>query len=427
MKRIAVLIWLLSLSTSGLLSQASRRLDTTSMAVLGGAWSAGFGDWQLQAEIQKSAYPTLLAEAVGTIKPQPLFRPLVGPNLIGLDPLPGSLPPSGQSVLRALPFPLFAFNLSIPWIKAADSLALRPSLPLVQERDFRQTMVNLVLGYPHLILEQGPSWSQLEYAERMRPTFVLLELGLGDVQAGAITGNPAEITAPSAFAGAFSEISRRLAGTYAEVVVATVPNPLDTPFFLDLTTVSALTGIPVGDLKASFGFVEGDRVTPSGLVQIGDTLAGRRPPLLTADARLPAGLALQVEATVDAYNSTIRSQAAQHRFLVWDLHALAREVRVSGVAAGVRHLTATPEGGFYSPDWLFPSPTGHAVLANRLISLLNSSYGRNFPAVDVDAAAAGDPFASGQVTTPTSQETGAPWLLRGFPVKPGSRGQEGIQ
>lgn len=381
---------------TGVQAQSSRKLDVTSLVVMGGGWSAGYSEFQMLEVRQRAAFPTLMAEAMQTIRPQPLFRPLVGPALLEVNPLPGVLPPVGQSVLRSLPFPLFAFNLSIPWTRVEDSLRRRPTAPLVREQDYRQTMVNLVLGYPHLILEQPPRWTQVEYAERMSPTLVLIQLGLGDVLEGAVVGDPALITSASAFAADFSEIAERMRRTFAEVVVLTVPNPLDAPYFLDLTAAADLLGFSPAELRAGFSLHDQDRITPAGLVQISDFVRGRGPAELSPGAVLPETVVWDVDGAVAAYNTAIRAEATRHGFVVYDLNALARQVRESGVEAGSRRLAGGLYGGFYAPDGLFPTPTAHAVIANQLLLLLNATYQRTFNLVDVDEVAAGDPFLTAE-------------------------------
>jgi hypothetical protein len=383
---------LLTALCAGLHAQPARTVDVTSFVVLGGGWSAGYAEFQLLESRQRAAFPTLMAEAMETVRPQPLFRPLVGPSLLAVNPLPGILPATGQSVLRSLPFPLFAFNVSIPWVRVEDSLRRPPAAPLVRERDFRQTLVNLVLGYPHLILEQPPLWTQVEYAERMSPTLVLIQMGLGDVLEGAVAGDPALITPSSAFAADFSEIAERMRRTFAEVVVLTVPNPLDAPYFLDLTAAADLLGFSTAELKAGFGLRDLDRITPAGLVQISDFVRGRGPAALTSDAVLPEAVVWAVDEAVSAYNATIRAEASRRGFLLYDLNALTRQVRESGVEAGSRRLGGGLQEGFYSSDGLFPSPTAHAVIANQLLLLLNATYSRSFNLVDVDTVAARDPF-----------------------------------
>jgi hypothetical protein len=60
---------------------------------------------------------------------------------------------------------------------------------------------------------------------------------------------------------------------------------------------------------------------------------------------------------------------------------------------GSRRLTADYLGGFYSLDGVHPGATGHAVIANEILELLNRTYGRSFPPIDLQAVLPADPVA----------------------------------
>ena len=79
--------------------------------------------------------------------------------------------------------------------------------------------------------------------------------------------------------------------------------------------------------------------------------------------------------------------------LVYDLHAFFRRVAQEGIAVGSRRLTAEFLGGFYGLNGYYPGATGHALIANELLRLLNNAYGANFPPIDVDAVSLNDPVA----------------------------------
>jgi hypothetical protein len=72
-------------------------------------------------------------------------------------------------------------------------------------------------------------------------------------------------------------------------------------------------------------------------------------------------------------------------------------------------LSATFPSGFYSLDAVYPSATGHALIANDILTFLNQTYQRSFPMIDVSKVAANDPNFS--IAKPGSV-THAPESLR---------------
>lgn len=377
------------------LHAATRPIDPTSFVAVGGGWTAGYADSRLASGYQQFSYPSLMARQMGTIMPLARFRPMDGPLIAGVDLLPGIAPPVSQSTLRALPFPVFTFNLSIPYLTAAESLRRRPEPPVQREGDLKQTLINLVLGYPALLFDAVPLWTQIEYAERMRPTFVIWQPGEGDLLPAVLTGDPSATTPLTSFATDINEAASRLRSTHAQVVVLNLPNPFDAAFFSSLEEVAESYDLTIAELGAVFGLAGGDRVTLVGLVEIAEFYRGRGTGQLSAGAVVkgPDVEAIQVE--LSGLNGVIEHAAAQHGFQLFDLHGFARTVRVSGIEAGGLTLRGRLGGGFYSPDGLFPSPSGQATLAGQLISFLNRVFRTSYPPVDVEAILEQDPFLPG--------------------------------
>src|SRR5262245_41035984 len=104
------------------------RLDPTLVAVLGGGLSAGFSGFKLGGERQLQGWTSLVAPQMGTIIPVPTIREDgLGGVVNAFVPLPGLVPMVRQSGERALPFPFFALNLSVPFLRVGESLRVRPS------------------------------------------------------------------------------------------------------------------------------------------------------------------------------------------------------------------------------------------------------------------------------------------------------------
>lgn len=385
-------------SLCGWASGQKRKLDPTNFVVVGGEIAAGFSDFVLSKEGQEHSFPALMAGQMDTIMPQPLIRDGGPVKVITYDPLPAILPAFNQSSLRDLPFPLFVFNLSIPFLRVSESLSIGPQYPLVHEQDVKQSLVNLILGYPIMILDDPPLWAQVEYAERMAPTFLIVQLGFGDVAEAALSGDASRITSAADFSRDYSLLIQRLRGTHAQILLLNVPDPADTAYFSSVQKVAEAYETTPEFLEARFGLQPSDLITLGGLVEIADSLRGRTTGPLSPEAVLEAEIVAAISAAVASYNSAVNTSAGGD-LPVYDLAGFIREVRDQGVEAGSLHLGGGYLEGFYSSDGMFPTSGGQAVLANRLLEFVNRSWGSNYPPVDAGSIAvkapAGRPLGPG--------------------------------
>jgi hypothetical protein len=263
---------------------------------------------------------------------------------------------------------------------------------LVQTGNPQQTLVNLVLGYPALITGRGkPAWTQLEYAEQMRPTLALVCLGYHEAAEAAAAGNVSFLPEVSAFRANLNTVLGRLRATFSEVIVMNVPDPLDTGYFTPLESATRYVGASPAILTRLYDIRAGDLISPSGLMAIGDQILADEPGALPEGAFVRAAAAQQVRSRVAQINTEIAAAAQSNGAAHYDAAALFRQVRANGVVVRSRLLTADYLGGFYSLSGFYPGLTGHAMIANGLIGAINQTYGRSFPTVDVAAASDDDP------------------------------------
>ncbi len=382
--RLAVLasaLWIFC----GQLPAQQTALDTTTFIVMGGGLGAGVTDSVLIQGSQTYCFPALMAQQMNAIMPLPLLRDGGPVPVISLNLQSNNIPLTNQSTLRALPFSLFTFNVSVPFLRVSESLNRRPTKPLVPDGDYKQSIINLVLGYPALTIEHPVSWSQIEYVELMSPTFVIVEMGFGDVAEGALSGDMGKITSTSSFATDYGSIAKRLKDTAATVILLTVPDPTDAAYFATVDQLAGDLGTGADQLRQQFGIQPGDLVTLGGRVEISERLQGRRNDPLSTGALLRASAVATVQGAVREMNSAITSAATTNGFKVFDLNAFMREVRTQGVRAGSIQLAGNYLGGFYSSDGIFPTLTGQAVLTNRLLDFVNTTYRTTYPNVAYDS------------------------------------------
>ena len=367
-------------------------LNPTNFIVLGEGLAAGMADFSLKDVYQDKSFPNQMATQMNVAFPQPEFQGSGVGNVPGFPALPVRYPGPGQTTVRAdFPPQLFIFNLSIPGLRLADSLGRPPSPPLVQEQDMLQTVINLTLGYPALILKNQPLWNQLQYAQQMNPTLALIELGYYEALDAATSGDITRLPAPSAFASNYAAILKGLSGSGTVLVATTIPNPFDTGYFTPISGLSRLVPADTATIVSTYGLQPGDVVTINGVNAIANQMRWNETPHLPPGSVIGSTVQTQITSAVTALNSSITSAAQASGALVEDLNALFHTVRTSGLIAGSYVLTADHLGGFYSLDGFYPGWTGNAFIANDILNLFNQKYGMGYPTIGLAGIVQNDP------------------------------------
>ncbi len=376
------------------------RLETTSFVVMGEGLAAGMANFGLNRVGQSKSFPAQMAAQMKTPFPQPLFQE---PGLGDVVGYPGQevklhTYPTGAVRVMSQPDPgkpaappMFVQNLSIPGLTLAESISLRPVAP-VSQRSMKQTVVNLILGFPQLLVDNAPLWSQLEYAKAMKPTLALVELGFYEAIDAAVAGDSRRMPEPAAFGKTYAEVLAGLRSTQAQVIATTIPNPIDTAYFsspdvaatIVLTTPTVLTG--------AYHLTSKDYITRNGLLAISNQFSNRAVGNLPPGSTLSGAAAEAITTRIKALNAQIAIAAKANGALVYDMNAFFHKIKASGIAAGSKTLSADYLGGFYTLDAVYPGPTGHSLIANDILSFLNTAYHASIPLVDVSAVAAGDPI-----------------------------------
>lgn len=99
---------------------------------------------------------------------------------------------------------------------------------------------------------------------------------------------------------------------------------------------------------------------------------------------LTADEALQVKVATDAFNITIQSAAAGKGLAFVDTKVVMDKLGNGGITANAYTVTSTyVTGGAFSLDGVHPSPRGYALIANKFIEAINTTYGSNLKGVDL--------------------------------------------
>jgi hypothetical protein len=376
----------------------SGRLDITTFIVLGEGLAAGMGDFALSADTQRDSFPAQMARQMQTPFAQPLIQPPGISQPPGFAQLPVIVPAALQtSVLEDLSSAAIS-NLSVPGMTLCDALSLRPVEPLVHRRDAKQTAVNLFWSLPALSRgEKGALPTQIEYAVRRGPTFVIIELGYCELLEAAIRGDISALPDFGSFCSDYARLLAALKEAGAELLVLTIPDPMDTACFSSLDLAAKILKVEPDFLRGAYGLSSDELITVNGLNEIGFQLFARA---ISFGQPLPAGSALsaevgnQISSRVGELNVGIDAIAQEHGAISYDLHALFRRLRREGIGLGSRRLTAEYLGGFYSLNGCYPGATGQAIIANELLHLLNRVYGADFCQIDLQAVMSTDPVAA---------------------------------
>lgn len=376
-----------------------KQLDCTTFVVLGEGLASGMTNFSLIEADQLDSFPAQMARQMHVRCVQPLLQaPGLG-DAPGFPRLPVRLPMDQQTtVLKQLPPADANSNLSIPCMTLSDAVTRRPAPPLVHADDALQTAVNLILGMDgSLTSAEVVRPTQLEYALSRKPTLAIVELGFVEALEAAVALRPEIMPTAGDCRAQYSRIVETLRAVGCEVVVMTIPDPVDTAHFSPIDAAARVLKVPAPMIAAAYGLQAGDRIAVDGLTEMGYQLISRGITPLPEGVILREAVAAAISGRVAALNAEITAVARQHGAVVYDLHALYRTVRTQGTPAGEKTLTADFLGGFYSLNGYYPGKCGQAIIANGLLGLLNATYGKAFELVDVHEVVPRDPVAAYQL------------------------------
>jgi hypothetical protein len=381
----------------------AQTLDTTTFVVMGEGLAAGMANFGLSSVVQNQDFVALMAAQMKTGMEQPLIQP---PGIGDVVGYPGQevqvqkypqgsvrqfyLPTDPTKAPIATP-PLFVTNTSVPGLTLQDSVSMLPVAPVVQRGNMKQTVFNMILGMPQLILNNVPLWTQAQYAQALFPTMALIELGYYEALNAAVLGDPTQLPNPTTFGTTYGSVIAGLRGLQTQVIVTTIPNPLDTAYFNSITASSQIVFTSPFILTAGYQLAPQDYITRNGLMAIANQFTNRAISPLPAGSTMSAATAAAITSGVNALNAQIVSAAKSNGAYVFDLNAFMHSVKVSGMAAGTSTVTGDYLGGFYSLDGVYPGATGHALIANALLTFINSTYKKSFPLVSLPTVVTADP------------------------------------
>ncbi len=286
-----------------------------------------------------------------------------------------------------------AMNLAVPGATVADALTARPDLPV-------DSLTDLVLGLPGLF--GGAALSQVEWAEALAPTTLLVWIGNNDALGAALAGDVSALTPVADFEAAYAELLDRLAATGATLAVANIPDVTAIPFLTPAEEVAGLVGAPLSFIGPILGIGLGDFVTPDAFALIPAILGGFATGPLPAGVVLDAAEVAQIQAATAAYNAVIATQAWAKGAAVVDIHGLLSSAKARGIVVGGQRLTTGFLGGLFSLDGVHPTNTGYALIANEVIRALDTRFAAGIPRVPIREIQRDDPLVLAGVGHPAA-------------------------
>jgi lysophospholipase L1-like esterase len=391
---LLVLAALTGLAATGLGQQA----DLSRLVFVGDSLTAGFQNSSLHEAYQPNGYANLIAEQAGVSLPLPLIlAPGIPNTLVLIDPGP---PPvigeaGGVSGGRVDLFQQ-AMNQAVPGHNASDAVLTRPDFPI-------DDLTDLVLGLPGLL--QEISRSQVEWAEALDPTTIVVWLGSNDTLGAALDADASLVTPVAEFAAAYHEVIARMSATGALLVVANVPDVATIPYLTSTEELAQVLGLPLDLIAAVLGIVPGDFIIPDAFPIIGEIFSGQSAGPLPPEVVLDAGEVVTIRTATAAFNSIIAQEASASNAVFVDIHSLLAQWDTMGPVVHGQRLTTSFLGGIFSLDGVHPTNTGYALVANEFINAMNSQAGAGIPPVNVVHVMLDDPLVLPGVGHPAASPT----------------------
>jgi hypothetical protein len=393
------LLTLIALAVIPAWSQTDKKTDLSNLVVIGDSLAAGFQNGSLLAVQQVHGFASLVAGQARKQLPLPLIAFPGIPNVIinvSLGPPPVIQVAPGVSTGRIDPT-LQPRNLAVSGATVQDALSARPDCTFGSK-----IMTDLVLGLPAPCLGFGLPQSQIEMAEALHPTSILVWLGNEDALKAVLSGSNVALTPVAAFEAAYSEILVRLSATGAKIVAANVPDVTGIPYLTPAPVAANLFGVPLQVFLIKLGIGPADLLTPDSFGLIGPILLNQVSGPLPPGVVLDSSEILAIRSATQAYNSIIADQAAAHGAALVDAAALYSSIKLKGFVVGGQRLTADLFGGIFSLDGIHPTNTGYAIIANEFIKSLNTSFAAGIPPLSIQQVQKADPLVFPGVGHPAS-------------------------
>lgn len=403
--------------------------DFSRYIAIGNSLTAGYADGGLYLEGQQNSYPSIVATQMlyvgGGTFTQPLFAAGQANGsgylkLTGFDAngSPVTAPVTDQLAIRGI-VAIPGFGNVTTYTKYTGDLNNFgvPGIKLLQVTTPSYGNFN---GYFERLLTANAgtvNTSYLDFVTAKPFTFFSNWLGNNDALGYATSGGAGDVLTDKATFGAlYAAVLAKMTANGAKGVCATIPDVTAIPYFNTVTIGLILANVQKASPAVTTLYVSAKTTsdyastayaarpaTVADLITLTFPTSKIGTPVAVPGAgNLPYGLtsltpienqyvldANEVAITKDyviSYNNTIKSLAASKGLAVADMYTFLNNVKANGLVVNGLTLNSNfISGGLFSLDGVHLTPRGYAVVANQMISAINSTYSSTIPLANVSA------------------------------------------
>lgn len=381
-------------------------LKTNDVLFLGDDLTAGYSNFGWSRAKQEQAFPIVFLEHLNNWQSAPMDAPF----------LPGQVNTGGWSVsgfnwsncTESRKYPVFdsegwnVSSLNQVYDQAPFNVIGIPRLRFDQawETDlyYRNPFFN------RLISPNSPDANLVELVQGRKPDFFVLHFGQSDLMRFALNGgvdaigNPIELMSNLDFERQIDSLIQVLKDEENIGVLINIPLPEYLPYFhtvpnefIDPQTCLS-TGQPyfieteTGKVKEAGKWDKILLPAAGGLnqpTQSGGLLGMTESSAVPDDQVLDKAEYMFINNKALEWNVILKLAAERNGLLYLDLNDLYKDIHDGQKYFGASFNSEYMIGNFFDIDGISPLPKGHAMIANRLIELLNEEVHCNLPAIDI--------------------------------------------
>jgi len=398
-------------------------LDLSVYVAVGNSLTAGYADNSLYREGQLNSYPKRLSEQFALVGGGSFVQPLLPssaayptPQYVlalttgctgttSLGPVPSSDTNgagNGNNIASQGPFN----NVGVPGIRAVD---------------FLFAGYGILNPYAGRFYANPSTQTPLDEALRLKATFYSVWLGSNDVLGYATSGGAGSVAPAVPFTNDISplplfqyeydSVIGALFKNGAKGVLMNIPDVTAIPFFTTIPhNALTLTATQAAALNAAYAgtgitfkagannFIIQDAASPIGLRMMKDdelVLLTTPQDSLTCGGwgslkPIPADYILDeteisnVKTYTESYNQVILTAATKYNLAYVDMNSYLKTLATGIIFNGVNYNAQYVNGGAFSLDGVHLTPRGYALVANKILSVINQHYNANIPLTDVN-------------------------------------------